>query len=155
MFDSKHTTGTWRTYDFSLAWISNILLPNSEGLVSTATEDGVSLFGICQTEDCAWMTSQGLHDIFWFWINIPNFNGPISRPSYYKDLVEYLLVKNTFDLTLMDACIVIKLSNLILSVLGQSLHVCLFTFLLNFLEANWMIEPSLSPHVKAYSYELN
>lgn len=55
----------------------------------------------------------------------------------------------------MDAREAVKFPDFVLFVFSQSLAKGNITFLLNFLEANWIMEPSLRPQVKVSNSLLN
>lgn len=68
------------------------VLPNFEGFVGAAGEDGVSLLGVGHTEHGTRVADQSLDDVFGLRVDIPDLDGAIGRPSYDEDLVEYFFI---------------------------------------------------------------
>ena len=64
------------------------------------------------------MTRKSLHNLFGFRVYIPYFYGAISWACNDKDLIEYFLIENAFNFSLMNAYIMIELSDFKLAILS-------------------------------------
>jgi len=102
LFGSWRTMDTWKIFDLHLAFINSYLLPNPNSLINTSRKQSIWLPWISQSKYSSSMPSQSLHNRLGLNLSIPYFDSPISRTSNNKDLIEYFLSKQTFNLSFMN-----------------------------------------------------